>query len=217
MPEFVMLPVSMAPPTVALSEICASKRQDARFCPNRIDASRGRRSQATMEFKSTDAAPIQQSAGGHARCSVDSERRGVQHRNYCREGTPACIVRSAFVWSSPHMEALMRKFLVMIIALATLSFLTGVASAGTVQIGGTHSESEIKSTCEKNGGTPTQNGNIYGCLNTCGNDFCSVACIGGKCLGTCPKCGERRLPVYGGKDAVNGVVTNTVQRRRLSR
>lgn len=112
----------------------------------------------------------------------------------------------------------MRKFLVMIIALATLSFfLPGVASAGTVQISGTHDESEIKKTCEDNGGTPTQNGNIYGCLNTCGNDFCSVACIGGKCLGTCPKCGERRLPVYGGKNAVGSIVTNTVQRRRLSR
>ena len=110
----------------------------------------------------------------------------------------------------------MRKFLVMIIALATLSFfLPGVASAGTVQISGTHDESEIKKTCEDNGGTPTQNGNIYGCLNTCGNDFCSVACIGGKCLGTCPKCGERRLPVY--KNAVGSIVTNTVQRRRLSR
>ena len=66
----------------------------------------------------------------------------------------------------------MRKFVVMIIALATLSFLAGVASAGTVQIGGTHSESEIKKTCEDSGGTATQNGNIYGCLNTCGNDFC---------------------------------------------
>ena len=59
----------------------------------------------------------------------------------------------------------MRKFVVMIIALATLSFLAGVASAGTVQIGGTHPQSEIKSTCENSGGTPTQNGNIYGCLN----------------------------------------------------
>jgi hypothetical protein len=43
----------------------------------------------------------------------------------------------------------MRKFLVIIIALATLSFLAGVASAGTVQISGTHSTSEIKSTCER--------------------------------------------------------------------
>lgn len=111
----------------------------------------------------------------------------------------------------------MRKFVVMIIALATLSFLAGEASAGTVQISGTHPQSEIKSTCENSGGTPTQNGNIYGCLNTCGNDLCSVACIDGKCLGTCPKCGERRLPVYGGKDALNSIVTNTVQRRRLSR
>src|SRR5215217_4726616 len=107
----------------------------------------------------------------------------------------------------------MRRFLTMIIALATLSFLAGVASAGTVQISGTHSESDIKSTCAAAGGSYTTNGNAYGCLNTCGNDLCSVSCIGGKCLGTCPKCGERRVPVYGGRDAVGSIVTNKVQRR----
>ena len=31
-------------------------------------------------------------------------------------------------------------------------------------------------------------------------------------LGTCPKCGERRFPVYGGRDPVGSIVTNTVQR-----
>jgi hypothetical protein len=114
----------------------------------------------------------------------------------------------------------MRKFLVMIAALATLSFLAGVASAGTIQVGGTHSPGEIKSTCDKTGGTYTTNGNFYSCLNVCksgqGTDFCSVTCTGGKCLGTCPKCGERRVPVWSGTNIVDGVVTNTVQRQRLS-
>ena len=105
----------------------------------------------------------------------------------------------------------MRKFVVMIIALATLSFLAGVASAGTVQIGGTHSVGEIKSTCEGAGGTFTQNGTLYGCLNSCGNDLCSVSCIGGKCLGTCPKCGEIRvLPVFNGR--VGSIMTNAIRR-----
>ena len=58
----------------------------------------------------------------------------------------------------------MRKFLVIVIALATLSRLTSVASAGTVQIGGAHSVGEIKSTCEGAGGTFTQNGTLYGVL-----------------------------------------------------
>ena len=83
----------------------------------------------------------------------------------------------------------MRKFLIMITALATLSFLAGVASAGTIQIGGTHSPDEIKTTCEKNGGIYNKDGDLYGCWNSCksgeGSDFCSVACIGGKRLGTC--------------------------------
>ena len=37
----------------------------------------------------------------------------------------------------------MCKFLVMIISLATLTVFAGVAAAGTVQIGGTHSQSEL--------------------------------------------------------------------------
>jgi hypothetical protein len=108
----------------------------------------------------------------------------------------------------------MRKFLVIIIALATLSFLAGVASAGTVQIGGTHSVGEIKSACAATGGSFTENGTLYGCLNVCGNDFCSVSCIGGKCLGTCPKCGDLVLPVFHGRGGVRGIMTNTVRRSR---
>jgi hypothetical protein len=67
-----------------------------------------------------------------------------------------------------HQEATMRKFLIMIIALATLSFLAGVASAGTIQIGGTHSPEEIKATCDKAGGTYTSYGTLYGCFTSCG-------------------------------------------------
>ncbi|MBI5265514.1 MAG: hypothetical protein HY852_27280 [Bradyrhizobium sp.] len=106
----------------------------------------------------------------------------------------------------------MRKFLVVIIALATLSFLAGVASAGTIQIPGTHSTSEIKSACDKAGGFYSEYGDLYTCGKNCGNDFCRVSCIGGKCLGTCPKCGERRFSVYGGRGAVGSIVTNMVQR-----
>ena len=96
-------------------------------------------------------------------------------------------------------EASMRKLLIMTVALATLSFLAGVASAGTIQIGGTHSRDEIKTTCESNGGVYKHDRSLYGCLKRCGNDMCSVSCIGGSCLGTCPKCGEPRVPVWGGK------------------
>ncbi len=91
----------------------------------------------------------------------------------------------------------MRKFVVMIIALAALSSLAGVASAGTIQIGGTHSPEEIKATCDKAGGTYTSYGTLYGCFTGCGGGIadCQVSCIGGKCLGTCPSCGERRMSV----------------------
>jgi hypothetical protein len=105
-----------------------------------------------------------------------------------------------------------RKFLVIIIGLATLSFLAGVASAGTVQISGTHSSGEIKSTCEATGGGYTEMGSLYGCVKACGDDFCSVSCIGGKCLGTCPNCGELRLPVFNGRAGVGRIMTNKVER-----
>jgi hypothetical protein len=50
-------------------------------------------------------------------------------------------------------------------------------------------------------GEPSQ-----GCLNSCGDDICSVSCIDGKCLGTCPKCGEIRvLPVFNGVGVVRGI------------
>jgi len=109
----------------------------------------------------------------------------------------------------------MRKFVVIIIALATLGFLAGVASAGKVSISGTHSREEIKATCDSVGGEYLEGRDIYGCWNGCGDvkAGCSVNCKDGKCEGQCPKCGRRegRLPVLGGADAVDRTLKNSVK------
>jgi hypothetical protein len=107
----------------------------------------------------------------------------------------------------------MRKCWLVIVALVTLAFLANVASAGTVSIGGTHSANEIRDTCGRVGGVFVEGGGKYSCTNDCGG-VCTVECKGGKCTGTCPKCGarERRLPVLGGADAVDHTLNNSVRR-----
>ena len=88
----------------------------------------------------------------------------------------------------------MRKLAVIIIALATLGFLAGSASAGYVSISGTHSSMEIRSTCAKEGGTYSEDPGGYGCSKDCGSSTCTVACKNdGQCVGECPKCGQARV------------------------
>ena len=69
----------------------------------------------------------------------------------------------------------------------------GAASAGTIKLSGTHSSTEIESTCDREGGlfivAPKTGG--YGCVKG-GN---VVGCnSGGQCTGTCPNCAARRVP-----------------------
>ena len=108
----------------------------------------------------------------------------------------------------------MRKSIMLIIALTIYSVLVGAAWAGRVAIGGTHPEGEIKAACDGVGGTFSSSGGHYGCINTCGDSVCSVACVNGKCTGSCPKCGRvdpSPLPVLGGgRTVVTRALKNTV-------
>jgi len=108
----------------------------------------------------------------------------------------------------------MRKLCLIIIALITFGLFVSVASAGQVSISGTHSESEIKATCDREGGTFESGGGTYGCSKGCGEIVaCRVDCVGGKCTGTCPKCGqqERRLPVLRSDDAAERILKDSVE------
>jgi hypothetical protein len=109
----------------------------------------------------------------------------------------------------------MRKLWLFIVTLVAIGLLAGTSWAGHVSISGTHSANEIRSTCNRTGGSFTEGGGVYGCTKNCGNDVCSVTCVGGKCTGNCPKCGqrERRLPTLGGTDAADRILRDSVQRR----
>ena len=114
-------------------------------------------------------------------------------------------------------EASMRKFAVIIIALATLGFLADVASAGKIKIQGTHPADEIERTCSNVGGTffPPDASGGYSCTHQCGGTTCLVDCNkDNQCTGDCPKCGrrERNLPVLGGAGAVERTLKNSVER-----
>jgi hypothetical protein len=104
----------------------------------------------------------------------------------------------------------MRKFIILIIALIIYSFLHGEGWAAKVSIGGSHSRSEIQSTCGAVGGSFFSNSH-YGCTNECGTDTCAVECVNGKCTGSCPRCGRMASPNrsrLGGADAVTRVLNN---------
>jgi hypothetical protein len=105
----------------------------------------------------------------------------------------------------------MRKFWLFITTLVTLGFLAGASWAGQVSISGTHSPDEIKGTCSEVGGTFSEGANRYTCDKDCGNDICIVTCqkTTQKCTGTCPKCGQRILPVFGGSDAADRILKNS--------
>jgi hypothetical protein len=110
----------------------------------------------------------------------------------------------------------MRKSWVFVIAFVSLCCLVGTSWAGTVSVSGTHSADQIKQTCDKVDGTFTETGGSYGCSKVCGGGttLCSVDCKDGKCTGTCPKCGERRLPTLSGDTAVADTLNNSIQRSK---
>jgi len=146
--------------------------------------------------------------------SPDLMRRQAQRWIESRRSKGAGIgVSSASV---AHREVQMRKWLLVIVALATPMFLADAASAGHVSIGGTHSANEIRGTCSSVGGQFIEGGGIYGCQKDCGADVCSVTCVGGKCTGNCPKCGRRerecQLPTLGGDDAADRILKDSVER-----
>jgi hypothetical protein len=61
------------------------------------------------------------------------------------------------------------RTLMLIVAFAILGlFLVSEGRAGTVNLG-KHSPTEIMETCNGVSGSPIQNGNVYGCTNTCGD------------------------------------------------
>jgi hypothetical protein len=89
----------------------------------------------------------------------------------------------------------MRKLVVIIIALATLGFLAGPASAGKIKLSGTHSADEIRTACANVDGSFVEGKGNYSCINNCGGEICEVNCSAKnqECTGTCPKCGRREL------------------------
>ena len=83
-----------------------------------------------------------------------------------------------------------RSFVVML-TLAAFAFLADEAGARVVSVSGTHSSSEVKNTCGKNGGDYFEGGGYYGCSkeNCDGKGGeCGVACnkSNGKCSGWVP-------------------------------
>jgi hypothetical protein len=103
----------------------------------------------------------------------------------------------------------MRKLAVIIIALATLAFFAGVASAGMVSISGTHSKDEIKATCAREGASYSEDAGGYGCAKPCGGSSCGVGCTNdGQCTGHCPKCGQARVTARNFRVLTHGLWQN---------
>jgi hypothetical protein len=86
----------------------------------------------------------------------------------------------------------MRKCCLVIIAILTLGLLASAASAGQVSISGTHSESEIKATCGREGGTFESTGGTYSCTKGCGEIVaCRVDCVGGNAQALAPNAASK--------------------------
>jgi hypothetical protein len=100
----------------------------------------------------------------------------------------------------------MRKAILCLITLGTVAFIAAPAAAGTVNLG-TISQSSLKATCKKNGGTfSPSNGNTYDCIGK-GEKGGVVSCDAKtqQCTGSCEKCGQARV-VSG--TTVRGVLIN---------
>jgi hypothetical protein len=104
----------------------------------------------------------------------------------------------------------MRKAFAYVIALGTFTFIAVPALAENVDIGGTHSAQEIKTTCKKAGGTFSgvdKDLGTYGCHKGGNIVSCSKD---GKCVG-CTNCTGTSKQAAGGttdKRTIGGVLTN---------
>jgi hypothetical protein len=102
-----------------------------------------------------------------------------------------------------------------LVALAMIIFaiasLTGAAWAGTVQVSGTHSESDIQSHCSAAGGVffpSTSPDSGYGCTAAGGSISCNKS---GSCSGECATCGKPALARRG--STVFGVLSGATLRK----
>jgi len=91
-----------------------------------------------------------------------------------------------------------------LIAMATLGFLTEAALAGTVILSGTHSRSSIKASCGAAGGDYSGEAGHYGCTTKNGSVQCNNQ---GKCYGDCGNCGAT---ASGGSGTVSGILRTPV-------
>jgi len=91
---------------------------------------------------------------------------------------------------------LMRLACMAVLACTATLMLADTSSAASRKLSGTHSAGEVKSACDANGGTYSQNYNSYTCVGTAGSVTCSS---NGSCYGSCKKCAS----VKGG---LNGVL-----------
>ena len=81
---------------------------------------------------------------------------------------------------------------------------SGAALAGTKQVAGTHSASEIKGSCDKAGGVYFSGSEGYSCVAAGGEVDCNK---NGKCTGDCKTCGP--AVAKGGTGSVNGILSGT--------
>ena len=111
-----------------------------------------------------------------------------------------------------------RPAVIVILACTAVVLLAHAGLAATKVLSGTHSESEIKSTCSAAGGTFTGgSGAAYGCFTDKGAVNCNSK---GLCVGECAKCaqvakgvtGVLRPPASAGAASAAGRTTTT---RRL--
>jgi hypothetical protein len=110
----------------------------------------------------------------------------------------------------------MRKasvYLFALVALGALALVVAPAAAGVVKLSGTHTRDEIKTTCEKNGGTfdgVGGNGAAYGCIGKGGTVQCNKD---GTCAGVCPNCGGKSASST--KGGVGGILTGSPKTQPL--
>src|ERR1019366_4556685 len=71
-------------------------------------------------------------------------------------------------------------------AVTMLNVLTDTALADRVVLTGTYSASDIKASCNSNGGTFATDGAAYGCSTKKGSVTCNWD---GQCIGNCKSCG----------------------------
>jgi hypothetical protein len=103
----------------------------------------------------------------------------------------------------------MRTFTLLVAVMA--SCYIGIAQADKVSISGSHSSTEIKSTCGAAGGDYWEVGGSYGCVNECPNSngglgVCGVSCTNGKCEGTTPD-----RTISGSQRALKGLLKGKIE------